>query len=998
MSQIHNRSTAVAQIVLMGGALLLCAAGCSRTYYRTKADKDVFGLVQQKAYDPRWGDQQFSIYPNSQARFFDPYDPDKEPLPPDDPTSHKLMHCVDGKKGSKKWHNNGDAPGVENPSWRRGLSLDAEGNLPLDLDCAIQVGRINSREYQRYREELYLSALDVSFERFRFDAQFFATNATYFTADGSARSTSNGESSSQLNTDTAIGFNKLYATGGEFAAGIANSLVWQFAGPDDYTPTTLLNFNLMQPLLRGAGRARVLERLTLSERTLLNNVRLMMRYQQGFYAQLVTGRDAVQGPTRRGGVFGGSGLEGFSGLGSGFGRVATTAIGAATTGVAGGAGAAQAGGYLGLLQQQLQNRNQQANVASLRDSLAQLEAAYRAARIDRFQVDLARQALYNAESRLLTSRAQYASSVDTYKLLLGLPPQLETKIDATFLQPFELIDRAYPPIQNDLARMQMNLGNAVDELRALAEQPGILQNAEFCRRLTELAAGTEQVLDVYRRTTEHYQTVQRDLAKLESNLDRRIRGVQRFHRKLRDRTDDVDGDGKADRPEAENVSVAAEMQELRRLPLELRDSYTRVTEALDESPAAFEKLRHELQWLAEHGAMATPADFRGRLGKLSGRAADPRIPDQNVQAEYLREVLGWMPDRLTILAGQVLELSLVQAQAKAEAVTLPVIELTAEEAIEIARENRLDWMNARAQLVDSWRLIEFNGNDLLSGLNVVFSGDISNVGNNAFDLRNKTGRLRVGMEFDSPITRLSERNNYRQALIDYQQARRDFMAFEDRIAQGLRNTVRTIQLNQVNFELRRAAIRVALASVEQARLRLSEPPKPGATSTFGATTARDLVNALADLLNVQNDFLSVWVNNEVQRIELELGLGTMQLDNRGMWVDPYQRLLQSQSELVPTPPAPEELPAPPPLARNTLRLPGKTSPVKMEKATARAAAQKPMPLPVVSEAKLVQYQDDVGEPVRRPLNITMWEESTDEPARPTTKPVASDGWRAVLPK
>ena len=43
----------------------------------------------------------------------------------------------------------------------------------------------------------------------------------------------------------------------------------------------------------------------------------MDQYRRGFYLNVVTGRDPGQGPSRRGGVFGGSGLEGFSGVGVG---------------------------------------------------------------------------------------------------------------------------------------------------------------------------------------------------------------------------------------------------------------------------------------------------------------------------------------------------------------------------------------------------------------------------------------------------------------------------------------------------------------------------------------------------------------------------------------------------------------------------------------------------------------------------------------------------------
>ncbi|CAN0375657.1 unnamed protein product, partial [Ectocarpus sp. 4 AP-2014] len=46
-----------------------------------------------------------------------------------------------------------------------------------------------------------------------------------------------------------------------------------------------------------------------------------------------------------------------------------------------------------------------------------------------------------------------------------------------------------------------------------------------------------------------------------------------------------------------------------------------------------------------------------------------------------------------------------------------------------------------------------------------------------------------------------------------------------------------------------------------------------------------LVQALGDLLNAQNDLLSVWVNNRVQRYNLELDLGIMLVDSEGLRVD-----------------------------------------------------------------------------------------------------------------
>ena len=169
---------------------------------------------------------------------------------------------------------------------------------------------------------------------------------------------------------------------------------------------------------------------------------------------------------------------------------------------------------------------------------------------------------------------------------------------------------------------------------------------------------------------------------------------------------------------------------------------------------------------------------------------------------------------LTKLSGQLLELSLVQASVRLETINFAPVEISPEQALAIASAHRRDWKNARASLVDAWRLIYFNANDLKSGLDLVFSGDLGNVGDNPLDLRGSNGRLRVGLEFDAPLTRLAERNVYRQSLIEYQQARRNYYQFRDRIYQGLRNTLRQIRLNEVNFELRRAAVQVAISQVD----------------------------------------------------------------------------------------------------------------------------------------------------------------------------------------
>ncbi len=898
-SRLHVLPTSGRHTVFTVGLLLVwaafLAAGCSRGFYRRQADTDAYSLVQQAAHDTRWSMQDYSIDVDPRSRMFDPFCPDHEPMPPDDPRSHRLMQCVDCKHGFPYWHEDGETAATQNPSWRTFLPLDENGQLVLGADDAMRMALLQSRAYQRELENLYLSALDVSFERFRFDAQFFGGYEAQYTADGRARSSPGGSSSSLFGiglfpATRGIRLEKMYANGGELVVGLANSLLWQFAGPDDHSATTLLDFALVQPLLRGASRARVLERLTISERALLANVRQMERFRRGFYLEIVTGRDAGPGPSRRGGIFGGSGLEGFSGVGGGgFGR-----LGGGGGGGRGGTGAAQAGGYLGLLQEQQNIRNQEANVAALRSSLAQLDAFFEAGRIDFFQVELARQALFNAQSRLLSSRAAYQNTLDRYKMTLGLPPQLNLRIEDPMLDDFRLIDSEIVPIQNRLTDAQSDVGRIIIEMlpdepeapRAAAgpdDPPGDELEADDSGQLALRLSKLKQAVARIEALRQHV---------LDVNVPRAHDDIQRLRDSLGQRVAELKGLKERLLGEEEDTPARAGAAG-RRLAEEIDPQVIDTTRVLQMPGKLDESLASFVGRFQKH--QAALSQFQDELD----RAVKTLQQGGRLSQEELTGLLVPIPNQLSEISADVLELTLVQARARTESVVLPPIELGADDALEIARHHRRDWMNARASLVDSWRLIEFNADDLESSLDVIFAGDISNTGDNPIRLSDTTGRLRVGLQFDAPLTRLSERNTYRQALIEYQQARRSYYALEDAIAQGLRDTLRTIELNQLNFELRRAAIHVAVGQVELARLRLQEPPKPNEDKMFGATTARDLVTALSELLSVQNDFLSVWVNYEVLRRGLDMDLGTMRIDAEGIWVDPGpidEGFLQAVSE------------------------------------------------------------------------------------------------------
>src|SRR5438876_8923263 len=137
-------------------ALLALAAGCSRAYYRRAADRDSYRAIAERNNCPTWELPRIGIDPAPQSRLFDPYDPDRPPLPPDDPAAHSYMHCANGIRGSKHWHDDGDAPSVEPPGWRGALPINQDGVLMLTPDRSVELALLNSREYQSTLEDVYL--------------------------------------------------------------------------------------------------------------------------------------------------------------------------------------------------------------------------------------------------------------------------------------------------------------------------------------------------------------------------------------------------------------------------------------------------------------------------------------------------------------------------------------------------------------------------------------------------------------------------------------------------------------------------------------------------------------------------------------------------------------------------------------------------------------------------------------------------------------------------
>ena len=251
-------------------AAIACAwqTGCSRQRYRLQADRDAYEIVAGKSFDPRWALPQYTIEMDSRSRYFDPYDPDRQPMPVDDPASHQYMHLVNGMRGYPYWHRNGSRSELENPHWFARLGeiapMNDEGEVVLSVDSALALAYVHSPSYQQQLETLYLSALDVSTERFRLDTQFFGTNETFYNHSGglvprrllpggTLLPANQGADSNTLTTTTELEARRRFSTAGELLVGFANSFVWEFTSEGANLTSSVANFSLVQPLLRAPG-------------------------------------------------------------------------------------------------------------------------------------------------------------------------------------------------------------------------------------------------------------------------------------------------------------------------------------------------------------------------------------------------------------------------------------------------------------------------------------------------------------------------------------------------------------------------------------------------------------------------------------------------------------------------------------------------------------------------------------------------------------------------
>jgi hypothetical protein len=211
------------------------------------------------------------------------------------------------------------------------------------------------------------------------------------------------------------------------------------------------------------------------------------------------------------------------------------------------------------------------------------------------------------------------------------------------------------------------------------------------------------------------------------------------------------------------------------------------------------------------------------------------------------------------------------------------------QATQVAWTQRLDLMNTRAQLVDSYRQICVQANSLLGQFDVRYDFETQSPvpGATPLALGGDRSKNTLTLRYDPPLVRVAERNLYRASLIAFQRQRRFLMAVEDNIANDVRADVRQLRALAESYKLQARAVELAYAQVDSARSTLVAPPDPAARESAGniAALTDQLLRAQAQLLRSQNSLYTVWINYQAARVTLYLDLEKLPLDAKGLWLD-----------------------------------------------------------------------------------------------------------------
>ena len=307
----------------------------------------------------------------------------------------------------------------------------------------------------------------------------------------------------------------------------------------------------------------------------------------------------------------------------------------------------------------------------------------------------------------------------------------------------------------------------------------------------------------------------------------------------------------------------------------------RSQERLDEPKARWLRLVQEFRDLAQQKQSMPYEEWTKNLPRIIATAAQLMEETKQLEQEAA-ELLEEFGLRLVDSDVELLELAQSVADTSQQGVFgetpgLTPLDVDMDEAMLTALVQRLDLMNQRGELADVWRQIKYAGDDLRSILNVraTQSFRTPSGSDNPFDFSFDDSTTSLSLDFDSPLNRRVERNNFRLALINYNVALRNLIDAEDNIKLDIRDDLRSLELDQNQYDIAIASAALAYERVASTRLQLA--------TGLGNITARDFLEAQQAYTQSLNAVASQHIGYILDRIQFFLDLEQLQVDQLNFW-------------------------------------------------------------------------------------------------------------------
>ena len=467
-------------------------------------------------------------------------------------------------------------------------------------------------------------------------------------------------------------------------------------------------------------------------------------------------------------------------------------------------------GFIGLLRTQLEIRNQQENITRQRevlllfeDSLIELLTTIpepQAIVSQRIQVAQTRQGLTDALTTLVRQQANFQLQIDTFLRTLGLPPYICVELDDPILRQFELIDQRLLKRREELSILRANVGELNIE---------ILEQSEF--KINEDTGLPVSQIEWTPKLAESLQNLQSELQPLanflrdviESDLPTVGKDIVNFEEAIPQRNRQAETLKALFTAEQGSICSLLNISDIDESIFDTSKLAGLLTELTDDHKKLEGRLNAYLMKLNN-----LQESFNS-LQNIAPGNIDPRELARRLRDDVILASQNLVAD----LGDDVLVLQLIQAQARTESVFCRKL------TFHLKSHSKLQDATAEIMPTQEQRLSTHGGrlrslaDDLESDLNVDIRGGIGSTDINNTGL-NKTGNLDIALQWDAPITRLVERNNYRRILINYEQKKRDYYQFEDAIWTSLRAEIRQLLRDRLSFEYGRKSVGIAADQIE----------------------------------------------------------------------------------------------------------------------------------------------------------------------------------------